>query len=210
MSNADKLTEAKIKLAQRGAAPSKPSADERIPPGQRLVTNFPVLDLGIQRLIPTHHWRLRLFGLVEREVELDWAALNALPQTSVTIDLHCVTHWSQLDMLWQGVLARTVLEQAGIRPEAQFVMLHSYDGYTTNLPLAAVLADDVLVAHSVFGQPLTREHGAPVRMLVPSRYAWKSAKWLKGIELLAADQAGFWEERGYHNNADPWLEERFS
>jgi DMSO/TMAO reductase YedYZ molybdopterin-dependent catalytic subunit len=125
-------------------------------------------------------------------------------------DFHCVTRWSQLDMDWEGVLARDLILQAGPLKHARHVTLYSYDGYTTNLPLEALLDDDVIIAHSVHGKPLTAEHGGPVRMVVPKRYAWKSAKWLKAIELHVDDRPGFWEVRGYHNDADPWLEQRFS
>lgn len=205
-----KLIAAKIALAKLGAKPSAPSNNARIPPGQTEVRNFPVLDLGIQPDIPTTRWSLRIYGLVEHELNLDWNAFRQLPQTRDTLDLHCVTRWSQLDMDWEGVRASEILALAQPLESAQYVTLHSYDGYTTNLPLHALLDEDVLIAHSVFGKPLTREHGGPVRMIVPKRYIWKSAKWLKAIELHAKDRPGYWEVRGYHNEADPWLEERFS
>lgn len=181
---------------------------ERIPPGQREVDDFPVLDLGIRPGLTHDNWRLRLFGLVGRELELDWAALQALPQVRRCVDFHCVTTWSQLDMIWDGVLARDVVALAA--PQGAFVTLHGADGYTTNLPLAALQADDALVAHSYVDAPLADEHGGPVRLLVPQRYGWKSAKWLVGIEFHAADRPGYWEVRGYHNDADPWREERYS
>jgi DMSO/TMAO reductase YedYZ molybdopterin-dependent catalytic subunit len=205
-----KFIQAKIKLAQKGAAPSKPNADARTPPGQHLVTNFPVLDLGQRPEIPRDMWRLHLFGLVGQEITLDWAGLMRLPQVKTISDFHCVTRWSQLDMQWEGVLARDVLMLAQPTPEARFVTLHSYDEYTTNLPLVALLDADVLLAHSVFGKPLAREHGGPVRVVVPKRYGWKSAKWIKGIEFHHEDHPGFWETRAYHNDANPWQEERFA
>lgn len=204
-----KFIQAKIKIAQKGAAPSKPNVDARTPPGQHLVTNFPVLDLGNRPEITRDMWRLHLFGLVRQEVTLDWAGLLRLPQVKAVADFHCVTRWSRLDMQWEGVLARDVLMLAEPTPEAHFVTLHSYDEYTTNLPLTALLDSDVLVAHSVLGKPLAREHGGPVRLVVPQRYGWKSAKWLKGIEFHQEDRPGFWEVRGYHNDADPWQEQRF-
>ncbi|MGB4674806.1 MAG: sulfite oxidase-like oxidoreductase [Azovibrio sp.] len=182
----------------------------RIPPGQHLAPEFPVLDLGIRPDISHADWRLRLHGLVAREVELDWPALQALPQISATSDFHCVTTWSTLDLTWEGVRASVVLALAQPLPEARFVSLQGYDGYTTNLPLSALLDEDVLIAHGVNGGPLAPAHGGPVRLVVPRRYGWKSAKWLKAIEFLAADRPGFWEVRGYHNEADPWLEERFA
>lgn len=181
----------------------------RIPPGQRQVHDFPVLDLGIRPGLTHDDWRLRLFGEVEREVVLDWPQLLALPQTRVVIDFHCVTTWTQLDMPWEGVLARDVIALARPTLAARHVVLHSADGYTTNLPLAALLDDDVLVAHSVEDAPLSDDHGGPVRLLVPKRYGWKSAKWLTGIEFTRDDHPGYWEVRGYHNEADPWKEERY-
>ncbi|MES2772398.1 MAG: sulfite oxidase-like oxidoreductase, partial [Pseudomonadota bacterium] len=174
----------------------------RIPPGQRQVNNFPVLDLGIRPSIRHDDWQLTIFGLVKQEISLDWQGLLALPQTQQRSDFHCVTTWSQLDMDWEGVLAKDLVALAEPLPEAQFVTLHSYDEYTTNLPISALLDDDVLVAHSFQGGPLADEHGGPVRLLVPKRYAWKSAKWLRAIEFHAADRPGYWEVRGYHNEAD--------
>ena len=205
-----KLIAAKVALAKVGAKPSKPSLNLRIPAGQTEVKNFPLLDLGIRPDVTTQNWQLRVFGLVENELNLDWAAFQALPQVTDVSDFHCVTRWSQLDMDWQGVRAQEILALAMPLDQAKFVTLHSSDGYTTNVPLEVLLDDDVIVAHSVFGLPLAPEHGGPVRMVVPKRYAWKSAKWLKAIELHAEDRPGFWEVRGYHNDADPFLEQRFS
>jgi DMSO/TMAO reductase YedYZ molybdopterin-dependent catalytic subunit len=205
-----KLIAAKIALAKRGAKPSLANANSRIPAGQTQVNNFPVLDMGIKPNISINEWSLRVFGLVEKELNIDWTDFQALPQVTDKSDFHCVTRWSQLDMNWQGVRAQDILVLAAPLNSAKFVTLHSYDGYTTNIALEALLDDDVIIAHSVLGAPLTSEHGGPVRMVVPKRYAWKSAKWLKAIELHAEDKPGFWEVRGYHNYADPWLEQRFS
>jgi DMSO/TMAO reductase YedYZ molybdopterin-dependent catalytic subunit len=205
-----KLIEGKIALAKKGNRASKPSPDERIPAGQKQVTNFPVLDLGVRPNVNTTNWNLRVYGLVEQELNLKWMAFRELPQVKDISDFHCVTRWSQLDMEWDGVRASTLLMQAGPLPNAKHVTLHGYDGYSTNLPLEALLDDDVIIAHSVFGKPLTAEHGGPVRIVVPKRYAWKGAKWLKAIELHEFDRPGFWEVRGYHNEADPWLEQRFT
>jgi DMSO/TMAO reductase YedYZ molybdopterin-dependent catalytic subunit len=209
-----KIVESKIALAAKtklsGLKPGKKSDNERIPAGQKQVFNFPVLDLGITPNVNTSNWKLRIFGLVENEVNLDWLAFRQLAQVRDISDFHCVTRWSQLDMDWEGVLARDLILQAGPLKHARHVTLYSYDDYTTNLPLEALLDDDVIIAHSVHGKPLTAEHGGPVRMVVPKRYAWKSAKWLKAIELHVDDRPGFWEVRGYHNDADPWLEQRFS
>lgn len=205
-----KLIEGKIALAKRGNTTSKPSTNARIPSGQRQVSNFPILDLGVKPWIGTQEWKLRIYGLVEKEVELDWAAFKNLPQINDISDFHCVTRWTQLDMSWQGVRVRDILTLAQPLEKARFATMHGHDGYTTNLPIEALLDDDVLVAHSVFGDLLTKDHGGPARMIVPKRYAWKGAKWLKAIELHEHDKRGFWEVRGYHNEADPWLEQRFS
>jgi DMSO/TMAO reductase YedYZ molybdopterin-dependent catalytic subunit len=205
-----KLIEGKIAIAKKGSAAGKVNSNVRVPAGQKQVSNFPVLDMGIKPWIGTSEWRLRVFGLVENELDLDWAAYKALPQITDISDFHCVTRWSQLDMDWQGVRARDVLALAMPQSNAKFVTMHGYDGYTTNLPLEALFDDDVLIAHSVLGQTLTKDHGGPVRMVVPKRYAWKGAKWLKAIELHEHDRRGFWEVRGYHNDADPFKEERFS
>ena len=205
-----KLIAAKIALAKRGAKPGAANANQQVPAGQTEVNNFPILDLGIVPEIDTTNWQLRIYGLVEHELNLDWAAFQQLPQVSDISDFHCVTRWSQLDMDWSGVSAQHLLMLAAPLENAKYVTLHGFDGYTTNIDLNALLDVDVIVAHSVLGKPLTREHGGPVRMVVPKRYAWKSAKWLKGIELHAEDRPGFWEVRGYHNYADPWLEQRFS
>ncbi len=205
-----KLIASKIAVAHRGTAPGKINANVRVPAGQTEVKNFPVLDMGMKPTIAKSDWSLRVYGLVENELNLDWSAFEALPQITDVSDFHCVTRWSQLDMDWQGVRAQDILALAGPLDNAKFVTLNGYDGYTTNIALGALLDDDVIVAHSVLGAPLTREHGGPARMIVPKRYAWKGAKWLKAIELHAEDRLGFWEVRGYHNYADPFEEQRFS
>ena len=205
-----KLIAGKIAIAKKGNSAGKLNANIRVPAGQKQVNNFPVLDLGIKPEIALGNWNLRVCGLVENELNLGWQAFQAMPQMHDISDFHCVTRWSQLDMDWVGVSAQYILALAAPLPNAQFVTLHGYDNYTTNLPLEALLDDDVLVAHSVLGKPLAREHGGPARMIVPKRYAWKGAKWLKAIELHEFDRRGFWEVRGYHNEADPFKEERFS
>ncbi len=205
-----KLIEGKIALAKRGNKPGKINQNVRVPAGQTEVKNFPILDLGILPDISKSNWKLRIYGLVENELNLDWKSFQQLPQTMNVSDFHCVTRWSRLDMDWAGVKAQHLLMLAAPLKTAKFVTMYGYDGYTTNLNLEAVLDDDVMIAHSVLGQPLTTAHGGPVRMIVPKRYAWKGAKWLKAIELHAEDRPGFWEMRGYHNEADPWLEQRFS
>jgi DMSO/TMAO reductase YedYZ molybdopterin-dependent catalytic subunit len=205
-----KLIAGKIAIAQKGNTAGKVNANVRVPAGQTEVKHFPILDLGILPDISQANWKLRVFGLVENELNLDWAAYQALPQTTNVSDFHCVTRWTRLDMDWVGVKAQEILMMAGPLENAKHVTLHGYDGYSTNLPLEALLDDDVLIAHSVLGYPLTSAHGGPVRMVVPKRYAWKGAKWLKAIELHEHDRRGFWEVRGYHNEADPFKEERFS
>lgn len=184
--------------------------ETRLPPGQHLVRNWPVLDLGRQPDVSLDRWRLKIGGMVARPVTLDWAAFMALPQRTITSDIHCVTTWSRYDNDWTGVATRDLLDMVEPRDEAAFVMLHGYDGYTTNVPLADFAAADALLAHSWQGEPLTREHGGPVRAVVPHLYFWKSAKWIRAIDLLGADKPGFWEANGYHMRGDPWAEERYS
>jgi len=213
MTNWAKVIEAKSALARRnveqGMKPGKISPDARIPQGQSRVSDFPVLDMGVRPSLDKSTWTLRLFGLVGNEVTLDWAQFSAMPQCVIQSDMHCVTRWSQLDMNWEGVRARELILLADPLEQARFVTLHGFDDYTTNLPLEALLDDDVLIAHSVFGAPLSIDHGWPARMVVPRRYAWKGAKWISAIEFHDKDRPGFWEVRGYHNDADPWKEERF-
>lgn len=186
------------------------SDGERLPPGQHLVRDWPVLDLGRQPDITHDRWRLGITGMVERPVTLDWAAFTALPQTDLRSDIHCVTTWSRYDNDWTGVATRDLLDLVQPRDEAGFVMLHGHDGYTTNVPLADFAAPQALVAHSWQGRPLSREHGGPARLVIPHLYFWKSAKWISEIVFLGADRPGFWEVNGYHMRGDPWAEERYS
>lgn len=182
----------------------------RLPPGQRLVHNFPVLDLGIHPDISVDQWELKLHGLVENPVTLNWAQFQALPQFQDVSDIHCVTTWSQFDMAWQGVAFFTLADLVKPKPEAVHVFFKSSDGYTTNNPLEVCLDDDVLIAHSWNGKPLTKEHGGPARVIIPKRYAWKGAKFIREIVFGDRDVLGFWEVRGYSNTADPWREDRFA
>lgn len=205
-----KLIAGKIAIAKKGNRPGKVNANERVPAGQTEVKNFPILDLGILPDINKSNWQLRIYGLVEKELNLDWDAFQQLPQVTDVSDFHCVTRWTRLDMDWVGVKAQDLIMMAGPLDTARYVTLYGYDGYTTNLDLEALLDDDVIIAHSVLGYPLTTAHGGPVRMVVPKRYAWKGAKWLKAIELHEEDRPGFWELRGYHNHGDPFKEQRFS
>jgi DMSO/TMAO reductase YedYZ molybdopterin-dependent catalytic subunit len=205
-----KLIAGKIALAKKGHQPGKLNDNNRVPAGQTEVKNFPILDLGILPEVNQSNWQLRIHGLVEKDIKLDWAAFQALPQVTEVSDFHCVTRWTRLDMDWVGVKAQELLMMAGPLENAKFATLYGYDGYTTNLDLEALLDDDVIIAHSVLGYPLTTAHGGPVRIIVPKRYAWKGAKWLKAIELHTEDRPGFWEMRGYHNYGDPFKEQRFS
>ncbi len=183
---------------------------ERVPPGQSVTTKWPVLHYGsVPRFNPAT-WDFKIFGLVDSPVTLSYQAFKDLPRTTLAADIHCVTAWSRLAVSFEGVLARTVLEHAGIRPEARFVMVHAEQGYETNVPLEYVLADDALLADRADGADLTPDHGWPLRLVIPRLYFWKSAKWVRGFELMAADRAGFWERNGYHMRGDPWKEERYS
>lgn len=205
----DKLLRSKEQWAREGRLLTGTTNQDRLPPGQRLVTDFPVLDLGIQPEVPLAAWKLTVDGAVAAPLNLDWAAFQALPQREWVNDIHCVTAWSRYDNLWHGVAASELLALARPLPEARHVVFHSHDGYTTNVPLEVFAAEDALVAHSWNGTPLERIHGGPARIVIPRFYFWKSAKWISRIELRTEDQPGFWEVRGYHNRADPWLEERY-
>jgi DMSO/TMAO reductase YedYZ molybdopterin-dependent catalytic subunit len=184
---------------------------DRIPPNQSRTLKWPVLDASGAPAVDLEAWRFRLSGLVERPQSWNWAEFNALPRVKVYGDFHCVTRWSRLGNLWEGVSTRELVARAGgLKPAPRFVLVHAYDyGWTTNLPLEHFLAEDALVALAHDGQPLSAEHGGPARLIVPRLYAWKSAKWIAGVEFLEQDRAGFWERNGYHMRGDPWLEERF-
>jgi len=185
--------------------------ENRIPPGQSQTLKWPVLDAAGPPRIDLSSWKLELSGLVDKPVTLTWEEFQALPRVKVLSDFHCVTRWSRLSNLWEGVSTRELSKLAGApKPEARFVVAHGYDyGWTTNLPLEMFLAGDALVATHHDGEPLSVEHGGPARLIVPQLYAWKSAKWLGALEFTAQDRAGFWERNGYHMNGDPWKEERF-
>lgn len=190
----------------------KARSTDRLPPGQKLVRGWPVLHEGEIPAFDAATWRLRLFGNVEREVGWTWDEVAALPRTEVTRDFHCVTTWSRYDNRWGGVSVNELLAACAPRADTTHVVVHSYDGvgYTTNLALADFARPDNLVATHHDGRPLTPEHGGPVRLVVHHLYAWKSLKWLAGVEFLPRDRRGYWEVRGYHNRADPWLEERYA
>jgi DMSO/TMAO reductase YedYZ molybdopterin-dependent catalytic subunit len=185
-------------------------AHDRLPAGQRLVEKWPVLDLGVHPDIPHDKWRLEIGGLVDRPVTLDWRAFSALPQSDMTNDIHCVTSWSRYDNRWTGVATDDLLDSVGPKADARFVLFRCADGYTTNLPLSRFAAPGSLIAHSWGGTPLSKEHGGPIRAVIPALYFWKSAKWLRRITLVGEDVPGYWEARGYHNDGDPWKEERYA
>jgi DMSO/TMAO reductase YedYZ molybdopterin-dependent catalytic subunit len=186
-----------------------PEVAKRIPPGQFLTEKFPVLTYGPTPEVSVENYELRIWGLVEAPKTFAYPDLLALPQVEILSDFHCVTTWSQLDNLWKGIHIREILQQVKVQPEAKFVMLHAYGGYTTNIPLAVLDDEDVLLAYGRNGEHLSVEHGYPLRMVIPKRYAWKSCKWISGIEFMAEDRAGFWERNGYSMNADFWQEERY-
>ncbi len=208
----EKLIRTKERWAEEGRLLTGTTADparDRLPPGQTLVKDWPVLDLGVQPDVSKAKFRLRVEGLVEERLALDWDAFMNLPQTEMVCDIHCVTQWSRYDNRFAGVRVADILALARPKPEARFASLTCYDGYTTNLSLEDFSAPDVMFAHSWEGQPLERQHGAPVRLVLPRLYFWKSPKWITRVELLAEDRPGFWEVRGYHNRGDPWMEERY-
>ncbi|MGP6155934.1 MAG: sulfite oxidase-like oxidoreductase [Vulcanimicrobiaceae bacterium] len=184
--------------------------DPTVPPGQQLTDGFPVLHVGDVPRFDPQTWRLRFFGLCDNPFELSWDQLRAEPSQEWRGDIHCVTRWSKQNTIWRGVPFKRLVERAKPKAQVTHVVQHADNDYTTNLPLEAMLGDDCLVAYEFDGRALEPIHGGPVRMLVPKLYFWKSAKWVNGIEFLDHDEKGFWEVRGYHNEADPWKEERYS
>lgn len=183
---------------------------QRIPPGQTRTRKWPVLHAGSVPRVERSSWRLDVFGLVDRPLSIGWREFESLPRVKVFSDFHCVTQWSRLGNLWEGVSVQFLLEQVGVKPEARFVIPTGYDqGWTTNLPLDDFNSEDALLADTHDGEPLDADHGGPVRLIIPRLYAWKSAKWLKSLEFVSQDRAGYWERGGYHMHGDPWTEERF-
>jgi DMSO/TMAO reductase YedYZ molybdopterin-dependent catalytic subunit len=197
-------SKAEVKVRAAGYDPA------RLPPGQYLTEKWPVLHAGQVPDVDLAAWDLRVFGEVEKEVTLTYDELRALPATEVTSDIHCVTRWSRFDAHFTGVHWRELAKLCNPKPSARFVVAHAEHGFTANSPLSAIEDDDALVVYEADGEPLTPDHGWPARLFVPTKYFWKSAKWLRGLELRAADQPGFWERYGYHNDADFWKEERYS
>lgn len=181
----------------------------RIPPGQHEVKNFPVLHYGSVPQVDRNKWTFRIFGHVDKERTLTYAEFVALPHIKVFSDIHCVTTWSRLNNLWEGVSTGALKDLVSIKERAKYVVIHAEHGFTTNLSLKDFFEKDVLFVLNFNQQPLTAEHGGPVRLVVPRLYFWKSAKWVTGIEFTEKDEPGFWESNGYHNHGDPWTEERF-
>lgn len=206
---------------QAGAAPAASGAESgvivspdvlrenRIPPGQSRTRKWPVLHATTVPRVAPETWSLEIRGLVERPIKLSWHEFQQFPRVRVLADFHCVTRWSRLGNLWEGVAVRELLGRAGVKPEAKYAIAGAYDGnWTTNMPIEEFLVDDALFADTHDGEPLSADHGGPCRLIVPRLYAWKSAKWVNSIELTAEDRPGYWEELGYHNHGDPWTEER--
>ena len=187
-----------------------PRQEPRLPPGQIQTSKWPVLHYGSVPHIDLAKWSLRVDGLVAQPQHWDWGEFQKLPRVQVLSDIHCVTRWSRYDNLWEGVALKEVLRRAAPKAPARFAIVHAAQGFTTNLPLSELDQDDVLLADKHDGEPLAPDHGWPLRLVVPRRYFWKSAKWVERIELSERDSPGFWERNGYHNEADPWHEERFS
>ena len=183
---------------------------DRLPPGQKVAKDWPVLTYGGVPRIKLDDWRFRVFGLVEKEIEWNWEQLTALPRTKVHADIHCVTAWSKMDTNFEGLSIPDLLTHIQPKPEAQAIMAHCYGGYTTNVSLDDFVRPNNLLAYLYEGQPLPTEHGGPCRLFVPHLYFWKSAKWVNGIEFIRTDTPGFWERYGYNMRGDPWKEERYS
>jgi DMSO/TMAO reductase YedYZ molybdopterin-dependent catalytic subunit len=186
-----------------------PETAARVPPGQYLTVKWPVLHYGPVPPFNPKTWDFRVFGNVENEIKLSWEEFQKLDQTLVQADMHCVTTWSRLDQKWEGIPFAKIIELAKPKADSKFVIAHSEYGFTANTPLEYCLRDDCLIALRANGEPLTAEHGSPARLVVPRLYAWKSAKWLRGIEFSDVDKPGFWERNGYHNTGDPWKEQRY-
>ena len=206
------IIERKERWARKRAGQERPAvrSHDRLPPGQHLSSKLQVLDLGIQPVIPLDQWKLEIKGLVDNPITLSWDELNKLEQFEDVSDFHCVTTWSKYDCRWAGVSFFTLADLVRPTPEAKFVYFTGYDGYSTNTAIEHCLDDDTLIATSLEGRPIPKEHGGPARVIIPKLYAWKGSKFLRGIEFRADDKPGFWEVRGYSNTADPWTEDRFS
>ncbi|WHY71110.1 sulfite oxidase-like oxidoreductase [Fictibacillus enclensis] len=191
--------------------PKVKKENDRVPPNQNVTTKWPVLHVGNVPYYPDlTDWDLKVYGMVEKPTTFTYDELLALPRATAQNDIHCVTGWSKLDNVWEGVAVKDIVKDVGIHPSAKYVLLHAEEGWTTNLPLEDFLKESSLLAHTHNGESLSPEHGYPLRVVVPHLYFWKSAKWLRGIEFLPLETPGFWEKNGYHMYGDPWKEERFS
>lgn len=205
-----RMTPALSDAQPRGSGPPNRHGMPKLPVGQTVTKKWPVLDLGRKPIVPKDKWRLQVDGAVEQPVTLDWDAFMALEQVEDTSDFHCVTAWSKMDMRWVGVRLSEIAALVRPTDAAVHLMCHGHDGYTTNVALEEALKPDVLLAHTVDGQPLPVEHGGPVRMITPQLYAWKGSKWISRIEFLTAERLGFWEQGGYSSTAHPWRDDRYS
>jgi len=197
-------------ILRRRKDEEKVKHEGRLPPGQSLTQKFPVLHYGQVPPFREASWDLKVLGAVENDMRWTWGDFLKLPTVQIQCDIHCVTRWSKFDTTWEGVLFRDFIKLFGVKPEAKFVIAHCEYGYTTNTPLEIMMDDDVLLAYKFAGKPLEPDHGYPLRTLVPKRYLWKSAKWIRALEFSATDKPGFWEQAGYHNEGAPFKEERFS
>ena len=197
-------SKAEAKVVEAGYDPA------RLPPGQYLTEKWPVLHAGSVPKVDLATWDLTVTGEVERDLTLTWEQLLELPSREVTVDIHCVTRWSRFDTTFKGVHWSELAKLASPKPSARFVIAHAEQGFTSNMPIDAIEDENALIAYEADGEPLTPDHGWPVRLVVPSRYFWKSAKWLRGLELRSSDEPGFWERYGYHNDANYWREQRYS
>lgn len=194
----------------QGSGPINRDGVPKLPPEQRQVKNWPVLDLGVHPQIELKDWKLRITGLVKKPADIDFNTLQTLSVIEDVSDFHCVTGWSQYDLKWKGVRFSDLAKHVGVRPEAKYIFVTASDGYSTNLSLEEALKYDVLIAFEVDGKSLPKEHGGPIRMITPQLWAWKGAKWISGIEFLKENRRGFWEEKGYSNSAIPWLNDRYT
>ncbi len=184
---------------------------KRLPPGQSEVIQWPVLTYGPTPKVPTDTWSLTVDGAVRTPFTIDWKSFAELPTLELTTDIHCVTRWSRLGMVWEGVSLDELINLAGgLTPDAKFLIVETVEGYTTNVPVRDILNNQAMVATKAHGEPLSAEHGGPARLFIPHLYLWKSAKWVSKLTFSATDQPGFWERNGYHNYGDPWKEERYS
>ncbi|MGQ9584977.1 MAG: sulfite oxidase-like oxidoreductase [Anaerolineae bacterium] len=207
ISNAERHVQ---RLREKLGHGATPDSRQRVPPGQHVVERLPVLHYGGVPRVDLATWDFRVFGLVEEERRWTYPEFTQLPAKRVMVDVHCVTRWSVLDTIWEGVPFQELVQHIRPLPEARFVLVHAEAGFTTNLPLEDLMRENVLLAWRYNDEPLTPEHGYPLRLVVPHLYFWKSAKWVRGLEFLAQDRPGFWESYGYHIRGDPWKEERFA